>query len=110
MIKRRSARLFAGWNFVRPVSRIDKEQVRRAVIIEIKKRDASAHSLRQQFVAVSAVVVDKINPRGSGDVRKLRQRNFRLRLIGAYWRAQARHLGSPRGRLAVRVPDRAGGD
>src|SRR5436190_299758 len=72
--------LFSCRNMVRPIGRIDKEQILSAVVVEIKKSNASSHALREQFVTISSVIVDKADARRRGNLCEFRCRNLCLRM------------------------------
>ena len=62
-----------GWIFTcghvpGPVGGIDEQQIGRAVVVEVEKSHPPAHGLRQEFVAISAVVVEEADAGFPGDV------------------------------------------
>src|SRR5207253_7326516 len=61
-----------------PVGGVDEEQVGSAVVVEVEEGHAAAHGFGQQFVSVSAVVVDESDARLSGDVGEPGDGDFRF--------------------------------
>ena len=58
----------------RPGARVDEEQVLVAVAVVVEERDAGAHRLGQELLAVGAVEVDERDPGFLGDVDELHGR------------------------------------
>ena len=71
----------AGGKVPGPVGGVDEEQVGGAVVVEVEEGHAAAHGFGQQFVSVSAVVVDESDARLSGDVGEPGDGDFRFRLV-----------------------------
>src|SRR5207249_6580970 len=61
MVEGHGGRLFALRDVAGPPVGVDEKQVAGAVIVKVEKSHTPAHRFRQQFVAVSAIVVDESN-------------------------------------------------
>src|SRR4029453_3868065 len=90
-VERMSGELIAHWHFARPVGGVDEEQILVAVVIEIKKGHAPAHCLRQEFVSIRSVVVDKFEASGCRDVVEFGIRHISSSLTDD-WRGKLCHL------------------
>ena len=76
VIQRHRGRLSALRNVPGPPGRVDEEQIGRAVVVEVKESNPATHGFREQFVAVSAIIVDKGYPGFFGNVGELRHGNI----------------------------------
>ena len=64
----------------RPTSRIDKQQILKAIVIEIEEGHSASHGFGQQLLSVRAVVVDKSNSSFAGNIGKFCEGDFIGRL------------------------------
>src|SRR5438309_7621154 len=101
---------FACGNMPGPIGGIDKEQVGGAVVVEIEEGNPAAHRLRQQLVAVSAVVVDKGNACLFGDVGESGNGNSVERQLTRRRRVQFADLRLRGGLFAFQEKGGAGDD
>src|SRR5262245_18084852 len=70
-IQGQQGRLFTRWYMTRPISGVDEQQILGAVIIEIEKGHPPSHRFREQFIAVSAIVVNESDSGFLRDVAKM---------------------------------------
>src|SRR6266481_5655046 len=64
-------------NVAGPVHPVDEENVRPAVVVVVNESNARPHSLRQEFLSKSAIVVNKANAGLLRDVTNLNRSSFR---------------------------------
>ena len=81
-IEGQGCRLFVFRHVTGPISRIDEKQILAAVVVVIEEGHAATHGLGQEFVSISAVVVNECYPGCRGDIRKFGDGNV-LRSSGA---------------------------
>ena len=94
-IQRHRRRLLAWRNFARPISRVDEQQVLRAIVVEIEERHPATHGLGEKLFAVGAIIVDEVNPRCRHHIREARFRNFGRGAFRGCGKAGACPAGAP---------------
>src|SRR5262249_17235101 len=95
---------FALRNVSGPPGGIDEEQIGMAVVIEVQEGYATAHSFRQQLLAVRSVVVDESDPGRSRNVGEFSAGHFGQCPFGRLGDFDSSERCGRTGRRALEVP------